>query len=353
MANLDVLNVAFPFAPVSPDAVGGAEQILSRLDHALTEAGHRSFVLAADGSRSRGTLIEVRRPLGLIDDSVRAAHHQRYGDLLNATIARYQPQVVHLHGVDFDRYLPKPDIPVLVTLHLAHSFYQVDFKAITRPNTYFHCVSEAQWAAFPALPNLLPTIENGVPLVREMPTRCRDDFALCLSRISPEKNIHSALEAAKLAEIPLLIGGEVYPYREHQTYFDEEIVPRLDERRKFLGPLGEQTKFQLLKRARCLLQPSLAAETSSLVAMEAWASATPVVAYPSGALASMVEHGRTGFLVNSVEEMAEAIRRVDQLDPGACLEVAATRFSLDRMVSRYFETYHRLASGTKPRVGRV
>src|SRR5690349_20029564 len=122
MANLDVLSVAFPFAPLSPDAVGGAEQILSRLDHTLTEAGHRSYVLAADGSRSRGTLIEVRRPQGLIDDSVRAAHHQRYGDLLNATIARYRPQVVHLHGVYVARYLPKPDVPLLVTLHLAHPF---------------------------------------------------------------------------------------------------------------------------------------------------------------------------------------------------------------------------------------
>jgi glycosyltransferase involved in cell wall biosynthesis len=123
------------------------------------------------------------------------------------------------------------------------------------------------------------------------------------------------------------------------------VVPRLDEHRKFLGPLDEKTKFKLLRRARCLLQPSLAAETSSLVAMEALASGTPVVAYPSGALATLVEHGRTGFLVSDVEEMAEAIRRIGCINPAACLAAAAARFDLTRMISRYFEAYTALANG--------
>ncbi|TIU34927.1 MAG: glycosyltransferase family 4 protein, partial [Mesorhizobium sp.] len=34
---LTVLNVAYPLAPVGPDAVGGAEQVLSALDRALVE----------------------------------------------------------------------------------------------------------------------------------------------------------------------------------------------------------------------------------------------------------------------------------------------------------------------------
>jgi glycosyltransferase involved in cell wall biosynthesis len=342
---LAVLNVAFPFAPAGPDAVGGAEQILSRLDHALVEAGHRSFVLAADGSRARGVLTELSRPKGLIDDSVRVGHYRRYARALKALIWRYRPDVVHLHGVDFDRYLPDPGVPVLVTLHLPYTFYHVDFKAVTRPCTYLHCVSEPQRATFPALPNLLSTIENGVPLTVTTPCLHRDAYVVCLSRIAPEKNIHAALEAAKAAGVPLLLGGEVYPYREHQKYFEEEVAPRLDEHRRFLGPLDGATKFSLLRRARCLLQPSLAAETSSLVAMEALASGTPVVAYPSGALATLIEHGRTGFLVRNVEEMAEGIRRAGRIDPAACLAAAAARFDLTRMIRRYFETYTNLANG--------
>jgi glycosyltransferase involved in cell wall biosynthesis len=79
--------------------------------------------------------------------------------------------------------------------------------------------------------------------------------------------------------------------------------------------------------------------------MEALASATPVVAYPSGALATLIEHGRTGFLVGNVEEMAEAIRCAGRIDPAACLAAAATRFNLARMISRYFEAYTGLANG--------
>jgi glycosyltransferase involved in cell wall biosynthesis len=80
--------------------------------------------------------------------------------------------------------------------------------------------------------------------------------------------------------------------------------------------------------------------------MEALASGTPVVAYPSGALATLVEHGRTGFLVSNVEEMAEGIRRAGQIDPAACLAAAATRFDLTRMIRRYFDAYTGLANGT-------
>ena len=91
--------------------------------------------------------------------------------------------------------------------------------------------------------------------------------------------------------------------------------------------------------ARCLLVPSLAPETSSLVAMEAMASGTPVVAFPSGALREVVVHQRTGFLVNSAEEMADAILETDSIAPSACREEAERRFSSTRMFAEYLDLY--------------
>ncbi|NHV87620.1 glycosyltransferase, partial [Escherichia coli] len=84
--------------------------------------------------------------------------------------------------------------------------------------------------------------------------------------------------------VPLLVAGALYPYPAHVDYFEREVRPLLDATRRFVGPVGFARKRRLLSAARCLLVPSLAAETSSLVAREAAACGTPVVAFPSGAL---------------------------------------------------------------------
>jgi hypothetical protein len=112
----------------------------------------------------------------------------------------------------------------------------------------------------------------------------RRNFALALGRICPEKNFHVALDAGTQAGVPVWIGGKVYPYPEHEIYFRQEIMPQLRHGNRFLGPLTAQRKMQLLATAKCLLVPSLAPETSSLVAMEACSVGTPVIAFPSGAL---------------------------------------------------------------------
>src|SRR5581483_2686948 len=122
--------------------------------------------------------------------------------------------------------------------------------------------------------------------------------------ICPEKGVHLAIEASRCARIPLLIAGEVFGYDEHLRYFEEQVAPALGRNCRFLGSLGPHRKRRLLAHARCVLLPSLAEETCGLVAREALAAGTPVIAFRRGALPESVENGRTGFLVSSVEEMA-------------------------------------------------
>lgn len=341
---LTVLSVAFPLTSVGPDAVGGAEQVLSGLDRTLVEAGHRSLVVASERSRVAGSLIPVPAVEGPLDDASWRRAHVKHREAIANALDRAAVDLVHLHGVDFDSYLPPPGVPVLVTLHLAPSSYRQEALAPVRPATWLHCVSASQHRACPGSAALLPPIENGVPVEELAAGRhAKRPFVLALGRVCREKGFHIALDAAHRARRPLLIGGRVFAFAEHRRYFEDEIEPRLDRLRRFLGPLDFARKRRLLSSARCLVVPSLVAETSSLVAMEALACGTPVVALPNGALSEIVEPGRTGFLVRDAAEMAEAIEAAGDLRSEDCRQAAAERFSQRRMTGEYLDLYQRLA----------
>lgn len=341
---LTVLSVAYPFAPVSPDAVGGAEQILSRLDAALVSAGHRSLVVACEGSSVRGELLPVP-PAVPRDGRATAAARAAHASAIREALRRFPVDLVHLHGVDFHTYLPPAGVPTLATLHLPTAWYPPEALQPRRPQTWLNCVSRSQAATLPPNPWMLEPIGNGVPCDPSPPRHAKRQFVLMLARVCPEKGVHLAIEAAKRAGIGLLIAGEVFPYSEHLAYFDQEVRPRLDRFRRFIGPAGAVRKRRLLAAARCVLVPSLVAETSSLAAREALAAGTPVIGFARGALAETIEHGRTGYLVQSVEEMAEAIAKLDRLEPETCREQARKRFGLRDMTDRYIASYQDLVRG--------
>lgn len=340
---LTVVNVAYPMAPVRADAVGGAEQVLAGLDAALTDAGHRSIVLACAGSRVAGELVEISAPGALLDDAERARLQAAMGAALRDVMARGVPDVIHLHGIDFDTYLPPAGPPLLATLHLPPSWYPSAALRPDRPRSWVHCVSRAQHAACSGLPGLLPPIGNGVALHRLRPG-AGGDHAVVLARICPEKNVGEALAAAHAADCDLLIGGAVFPYPAHLNYFREEVAPLLDGRRRFLGALDRDAVRDVLAGARCLLVPSLAPETSSLVAMEALACGTPVIAYRAGALPEIVEDGVTGFLVDDLHGMVRALRDVASISRARCRAEAEARFDFRVTASAYLRRYAELAA---------
>ena len=341
--SLTVLSVGYPLAAVSPDSAGGAEQILAALDRALVAAGHRSIVIAPEGSRVAGRLHAIAPVPADLDDAAKRRAQAETAEAIAAVRAHEPIDLVHLHGIDFPAYLPEPGVPVLATLHLPPDWYPAEALLPARPDTWLRCVSDAQHAVCPVSPSLLPPIANGVPVEALRARHAKRGFALFLGRICPEKGVHLAIAAAREAEVPLLIAGQVYPYADHRRYFEEEVRPALGPGCRFLGPVGFARKRRLLTAARCLLVPSLAAETSSLVAREAAACGTAVIAFPNGAMAETVEHGRTGFVVKDVSSMATAIREADRIDPEYCRAVAVDRFSEVAMVARYLDLYASLA----------
>lgn len=73
--------------------------------------------------------------------------------------------------------------------------------------------------------------------------------------------------------------------------------------------------------------------------MEAISSGTPVIAFRSGALPEVVEHGQTGFIVDTEDQMIEAVEQTDGISPETCRSRAALRFDARRMVKDYTELY--------------
>lgn len=339
---LTILSVAFPFAPVGPDAVGGAEQVVSALDAGLVAAGHRSLVVAAAGSTVAGTLLPLPAATAPPDGQARTQVHDAVRRIVCRALDEHPVDLVHLHGIDFDTCLPPAGVPALVTLHLPLDWYPAAALRPARPDTHLHGVSASQHRTAPPGVRLLPPVANGVPVERLAIRVAKRRFAVALGRICPEKGFPHALDAARLAGMEGLLAGRIFPYADHERHFREEIQPRLDRRRRFLGPVGFGRKRWLLGAARCLLAPSLVPETSSLVAMEALAAGTPVVAFPAGALAEIVEPGVTGFLVGDAAEMADAIADCARLDPEACRAQALARHRQDAMVARYLDLYEEL-----------
>src|SRR5262249_33072329 len=154
---------------------------------------------------------------------------------------------------------------------------------------------------------------------------------LWLGRICEEKAPHLAIEIAERAGLPLTLAGKVYPFSYHQQYFDREIAPRLQPASPvtFVPSPPQDVKLRLLRTARAVLLTSQVEETSSLVAMEAAASGTPVIAFARGALPEIVRDGKTGLLVSDVEEGVQALRRLDEaeIDRATCVRHARACFN--------------------------
>jgi glycosyltransferase involved in cell wall biosynthesis len=345
---LNILSVAYPFARVERDAVGGAEQVLAAIDAALSAGGHQSTLLAAQGSRSAGKLVSVDVGEGDLCEERLEGARAAYRHTLQRLVTEHQYDLVHFHGCDCAAYLCAGELPQrlpkLVTLHVPYEWYD---PCLFRPHLglAFNCVSRWQEGALAPLLPVRTTIENGVDLERWRPLDgASDEYVLCLGRISPEKGFERALRAAQRADVPLVLAGQVFAYPEHQRHFAREIVPLLDGRRRFVGAVGGEAKRRLLASARCLVVASHVAETSSLVVMEALACGTPVVVASPGAPASLIENGVTGLLAGDDGELADALQRVRALDRRACRSQAEQRFDVRQTTQRYLDLYRELSA---------
>jgi glycosyltransferase involved in cell wall biosynthesis len=347
---LEVLSVAYRLAPVSPGVAGGAEQVLAALDRALVQAGHRSVVLACEGSSVAGELAAVPIGVGPLSEARRAHATVLFRRRLVELVRQHRFDVIHFHGMDASDYplgeAGLREVPKLVTLHVPLEWYAPELFRVGG-NLSFNAVSAWQREQIGRAVTLRTSIDNGVDLSAWRPVpRPTGGYVVCLGRICREKGFDLALRAVRQADVSLLLAGQAFAYPEHERYFAEEIQPALDERRRFIGAVSGEQKRQLLAHASALVVPSRVAETCSLVTLEALACGTPVIAPAHGAPSRWLEPGVSGWVATGEVELAAALGRLDGLQREACRNLAR-RFDVREMARRYFELYAELASSSR------
>jgi len=228
--------------------------------------------------------------------------------------------VTTLHG--------RLDIPDLVPLY--QEFQEMPLVSI----------SESQRRPLPWV-NWQGKVYHGLP---ENLHRFRPDpgkYLAFLGRISPEKRVDRAIKIATDAGIPIKIAAKVDTA--DKEYFEEAIKPLLRESLvEFVGEIGEKEKDEFLGNALALLFPIDWPEPFGLVMIEAMACGTPVIAFRHGSVPEVMEEGRSGFIVDGVDDAVKAVGRISELSRKVCRRVFEERFTSARMAHDYINVFERL-----------
>jgi glycosyltransferase involved in cell wall biosynthesis len=222
--------------------------------------------------------------------------------------------------------------PVLTTVH-GFSSPQIMPVYEKYRDGYFVSVSDSDRSA--GL-NYLATVYNGIDtsLYPLQPTA--GDNLVFLGRIHPDKGVHLAIEVARLSGRPLVIAGII----QDTSYFETQVKPHIDGCRiSYVGPVGVAEKNALFARASALLHMNTIPERFGLVLAEANCAGVPAIAMDLGSCREVIEHGRTGFLVNDVNEAVRALEHLSEIDRRSCHQRVQQYFSVETMVEAYERVY--------------
>lgn len=331
-----IAQLAPPWIQVPPNSYGGIEWVVALLCDELIAKGHSVTLFASGDSLTGADLRFVHE----------TAQTEKMGetlpDVMHVGLALQSAgefDIIHDHSgfaaVAFSHLIETP------MLHTLHGPFQPDtkeFYGYFAWDCFYNAISDYQRACMPTL-NYVDTVHNAVDINGARFSADKEDFALMLGRITPDKGTHLACEVARRAGIKLMLAGKVDPGRD-ERYFQEEVAPLLDGPRiQYLGEVDLETKRELMARAMCFLFPIQWPEPFGLVMAEAMAAGTPVIATRNGAVPEVVVDGVTGYVVDDVEEMIAKVGDIDRIDPSACRKHVESNFSPKKMAAGYERNY--------------
>ncbi|HEV8583928.1 MAG TPA: glycosyltransferase family 4 protein, partial [Methylomirabilota bacterium] len=256
--------------------------------------------------------------------------------------------VIHCH-VDYPAY-PFGRFVATPTLHTVHGRLDLPYLVpIYRDFTdaALVSISDAQRVPLASLGvTWAGTVHHGLPVERYPFVAEPGDYLAFLGRLSPEKQPDVAIEVARRVGLPLRMAAKIDAG--DREYVARVVAPLLEHPLvEFAGEIDDADKAAFLGGARALLFPIDWPEPFGLVVIEALACGTPVIARPCGSVPELLADGHTGFLGDTVDDLVEAVKRIDTIDRAACRRHVEARFSIARMVDEYEALFRRAATARR------
>jgi glycosyltransferase involved in cell wall biosynthesis len=350
-----IAQIAPLYESVPPKLYGGTERVVAHLSNALVERGHDVTLFASGDSKTWAKLIPCRDVALRLDTERSWDLPAHYAMLATVREMAEEFDILHFH-LDchhfplFDDYADR----TVTTLHGRQDIKDLHKLYLHYP--YFPLVSISDSQRKPQ-PNLrwIRTIHHGYPKSQyAFSPEANGGYLAFLGRIAPEKGVDKAIAIAGHAGMPLRIAAKI-DFAD-RGYFNNHIAPMLEAspHADFVGEIGETEKSAFLGGATALLFPIDWPEPFGLVMIEAMACGTPVIAFNRGSVSEVIEHGVTGFIVETVEEAAEAAKQAGDLDRARIRAAFERRFSAEAMAMGYEAAYHsvlEMANGVALKAG--
>lgn len=348
MKKLRIAQIAPLWIPVPPRTYGGIELMVHNLTEELVRRGHDITLFASGDSRTSARLVSPLDKALWLQKDLKNPHAAIIKMLQMIRERASEFDIIHNHFNFFMFPLATmPNMPPILTSirRPLDSFYNEAIKSF--PSIYFNVLSEdAKKSAEEFSIPIADVVNNGIEIEKYSYNATPDDYLLYLGRINREKGIITALRVAKAIGKRLIVAGNIVSPAEW-LFFMQEVQPQLNEENiKFVGQANFQEKIDLLRNAKAFLFPIAVREAFGNVMIEAMACGTPVIAFNRGSVSEVVADGKTGFIVDTEEEMIEAVEKISNIERQECRKRVEERFTLRNMVDKYEKLFAKIISRT-------
>lgn len=231
------------------------------------------------------------------------------------------------------------DTPLLTTIHGFSSPRIV--PVYKKYNETSHYVSISHANRHPDL-DYIATVYNGIDTHAFTWVESPGDYLLYFGRIHPEKGTREAIDLAIRCNMKLVIAGPV----QDAAYFETQVRPFVDgDKITFAGNCGPAERDSLLGNALALVHLILFDEPFGLSVAEAMCCGTPVIAFNRGAMEELILDGRTGFLVDTMDQAVDAVHQIKKINRMDCRNRAGQMFSKEKMTADYIRVYDQILHG--------